>query len=214
MDLGQVFANVPRVNRPVEGCTYCYAPEDLDALGGDPALVPEDLVGAFAREVTDHWAEDQYGLIWRGLAPRILAILDALPDERTLHGLAYAHFAEWPKHEQTAVRWALREMVGRTLASDRPAFELQDMVCAAAHTDQNLAPWLSYLDTLTGPDVDAGIARLARLWTGNLFGGESPSMWLPGDQSAAVRTWLKSDAVQTRLARIGDHDTMQATAEI
>lgn len=84
MDLGRVFAGVPRVG-VVDGCRYCCSQSELDLLGGDPALVPDELVGTFAREVIDHWSEKQYGLMWRGLAPRIL-------------GLSTRTLAELPRH--------------------------------------------------------------------------------------------------------------------
>ncbi|HEU5469955.1 MAG TPA: hypothetical protein VFV67_04830 [Actinophytocola sp.] len=106
-ELELVFAGVPRVG-PVEGCTYCYTQAELDQLGADRAGVPDDLVMAFARESDGHWNEEQYGLLWRGLAPRILGLLERWRDEMLLKGLTFARFGTWPEPERSAVRGALR----------------------------------------------------------------------------------------------------------
>ncbi|RSD10499.1 hypothetical protein [Amycolatopsis eburnea] len=210
MDLGQVFAGVPRAGR-VDGCAYCYPQSDLDLLGGDPALVPDELVGAFAREVTDHWPQEQYGLVWRGLAPRILGLLEASPDVLLLRGLPYARFSTWPAEEQAAVRGELRAMVTRALTG--PPLAAADLVCAAAHVDHDLRPWLSHLDSLTG--ADAEIARLARFWADDLAAGGEPSLWwFPPDPAAPIRDWLHSTALHERLSRLDDRDTLIAIAQL
>jgi hypothetical protein len=197
----------------VDGCTYCYSESELKLLGGNPAKVPDDLVGAFAREVTEHWSEDQYGLVWRGLAPRILDQLEELPDERMLHGLTFAHFSTWPREEQAAVRERLRGMVARAITGGAKASDLECLVCAAAHADRDLAPWLDWLDTLTGPDADAGIARLARYWADDLAAGQEPMLWwYPDDPAAAVRGWLRSDTLHRRLSRMDAQETLSAIA--
>jgi hypothetical protein len=214
MDLGNVFAGVPHVG-VVDGCRHCYTQSDLELLGGDPALVPDDLVGSFAREVTDHWSQEQYGLMWRGLAPRILSLLAALPDERLLHGLAFARFTTWPHEEQAAVRHALRGMLARAVTSGEDPCRVEDLVCAAAHVDQDLTPWLSHLDSLTGTDADAGIARLAQHWADDLTRGGEPMLWWhPTDPAAPVRNWLYSVALHQRLSRIDARDTLIAIAQM
>jgi len=214
MDLGRVFAGVPRVG-VVDGCTYCYPQSDLDLLGGNPALVPDHLVGSFAREVLDHWSEEQYGLLWRGLAPRILSLLEASPDERMLRGLTFARFSTWPDGEQAAVRDTLRVMVARAVTGDKTERFVEQLVCAAAHVDHDLTPWLTYLDTLTGADADAGIARLARHWADDLaFGSEPMLWWFPADPAAPIRDWLYSDALHERLSQMDDRETLIAIAEM
>lgn len=214
MDLGGVFAGVPRV-RVVDGCTFCYAQSDLDLLGGDPALVPDRLVVSFATEVVDHWAEEQYGLLWRGLAPRILGLLEASPDELMLRGLAFARFSTWPEVEQTAVREALRAMLARAVTGDRPESVVAELACAAAHVDHDLTPWLSYLDTLTGAEADAGIARLARYWAEELACGSEPNLWwFPEDPTTPIRDWLYADALHERLSRMDARDALIAIAEM
>jgi hypothetical protein len=213
MDLGQVFAGVPRVGS-VDGCTYCYPQSDLDLLGGDPALVPDDLVADFARKVTDHWSPEQYGLMWRGLAPRILGLLEASPDELMLHGLTFARFSAWPDEEQDAVRAALRAMLARAVTGAKPPRVVATLVCAAAHADRDLSPWLSYLDTLPA-DADAGIAGLARYWADDLAVGGEPSLWwFPPDPAAPIRDWLYSDALHKRLSRMDDQTTLIAIAQM
>ncbi|MCK2241688.1 MULTISPECIES: hypothetical protein [unclassified Crossiella] len=47
MDLAKVFVDVPRPG-PVNGWTFCYHDDELELLGGDPALVPDDLARQFA----------------------------------------------------------------------------------------------------------------------------------------------------------------------
>ncbi|MBE1496152.1 hypothetical protein H4696_003252 [Amycolatopsis lexingtonensis] len=213
MDLGQVFAGVPRAGSVV-GCAYCYSRSDLDLLGGDPALVPDDLVAAFAREVTDHWTQEQYGLVWRGLAPRILAVLEASPDELLLRGLAFARFSAWPAEERDAVRAALRAMLARAVTGAPPPRDVATLVCAAAHVDHDLPHWLSHLDTLPA-DADAGIAALARYWADDLAVGGEPSLWwFPSDPAAPIRDWLYSDALHERLSRMDDQSTLMAIARM
>lgn len=214
VDLRRVFARVPRVGL-VDGCTYCYSKSDLKLLGGNPAKVPDHLVGAFAREVTEHWSEQQYGLVWRALAPRILDLLEAVPDERMLHGLTFAHFAMWPAEEQAAVRHRLRAMLTHAITGGANPCDMENLVCAAAHVDRDLTPWLRFLDTLTGPDTDAGIARLARHWADDLAAGGEPMLWwYPEDPAAPIRDWLHSDTLHQRLSRMNAQDTLIAIAQI
>jgi hypothetical protein len=209
MDLARVFADVPRVGA-VKGCTYCYRQADLDLLGGDPAQVPDYLVGTFAAEVPDHWSEEQYGLLWRGLAPRILGLLERAPDEMLLRGLAFARFDTWPAEEQTAVREAVRAMVAGAVTTGAPGDVVAQLVRAAANLDQDVMPWLRYLDTLPG----AGVAGLARHWARNLGTGGETLWWLPEDQTDAIRDWLYSDALHERLHRVDDRETQIAIAEM
>ncbi|WP_143446645.1 hypothetical protein [Kibdelosporangium aridum] len=147
MDLGTVFAGVPRVGGRVDGCTYCYSESDLELLGGDPADVPDSLVSSFAREVIDHWSEDH---------------------------------------------------------------RLETLICAAAHIDHDLAPWLLYLDTL-GPDADAAIAEVAEYWA---TGGEPMLWWFPEDPAAPIRDWLHSDVLWDRLSRAKADDVKIAIARM
>jgi hypothetical protein len=72
--LDRAFSHVPPAG-PIDGYTYCYAPEDIEHLTGDPALVPAELVGYFALEVPDHWHEDQYATLWFGLTPKIIRLV-------------------------------------------------------------------------------------------------------------------------------------------
>ncbi|ALG11157.1 hypothetical protein [Kibdelosporangium phytohabitans] len=212
MDLDEVFADVPRVGA-VEGCTHCYSQSDLDLLGGDPALVPDSLAWSFAYEVTDHWSEQQYGLIWRGLAPRILAALAESPDERLLHGLTFAGFSTWPDTQQTALREAVRDMVTRAVTGGVAPFTVERLICAAANIDQDLRPWLAYLDTLTGADADAGLTALALHWAEQIAKQHEPMLWWgPRDPAAPIRDWLYSDVLHERLSRVEARDAQIAIA--
>lgn len=219
VDLDQIFCGVPRVGS-IEGCLYCYSRADLDALGGDPAFVPDDLVRSFATSVFDHWPEDEYRLVWRGLAPRILRQVEEWPDVYLLRGLSYARLDTWPAIEQTAIHEALRAAVARAVvglrdASPTAVCHVATLVCAASHADDDLTPWLHYLDTLTGADSDTGLARLAHHWAGDLaLGGEPDLLWYPEDPIAPLRSWLLSDPLRERLVRIDDQETLRAIAMI
>ena len=86
-ELQRTFAQVPRVGN-VDGCTHCWTADNLRALGGDPAWVPDDIVVLFAQEVPSHWVREQYGSLWRTFAGRILRLVAAHPDHYLdqLHG--------------------------------------------------------------------------------------------------------------------------------
>ncbi|MCE7011372.1 hypothetical protein LWC34_52475 [Kibdelosporangium philippinense] len=202
--MDEVFAGVPRVSGKVSGCSRCYSEAELELFGGDPALVPDRLVVSFATDATDHWSEDQYGLIWRGLAPRILRLLDPDPDERVLRGLSFARFSTWPEEEQAAVRHEVREIVTRAFTTWDHPFPLEELLCAVAYVDGELAPWLGYLDTL-GADADAPIALLAEQWASELPKGTLLQWRLHDEDSTEpIRDWLYSDALHDRLKRMGD----------
>lgn len=199
----------------VKGCTYCYPEEELVLLGGDPALVSPDLAGTFAREVLDHWDPEQYGQVWRSLAPRIVRAFEEDSREATFRGLPDAGFRTWPQAEQDALIAAVTEIVTRVVTSDRTAYETQEYVAAAAHIDRDLTPWLRHLDTLTGPAADRGVAALAEYWAKDVRAGSSPTLWWwPEDPNAALRAWLRSDPLQRRLTRLDETGTLATIAEI
>ncbi|GAA1285313.1 hypothetical protein [Saccharothrix xinjiangensis] len=209
-DLDAVFARVPAPG-VVHGCQACYSEGDLVALAGDPALVPDDLVGAFGRETPDHFdPPEQYDLLVRRLAPRLLRRFEQAPDPMVVRGFANPGFAGWPAEEREAVRAALRDVLGRAVAAGAPAAELEDLVLGAAHAGRDLRPWLAHLDALTGPEADAAVAKLADRWSDF----PDPTLWWwPEDPGAPIREWLYSDALHERLTRMGETDTLIAIAE-
>ncbi|MBP2472655.1 hypothetical protein JOF53_001527 [Crossiella equi] len=210
MDLTAAFRDVPRVGR-VRGCTHCYTDDQLALLGGDPDRVPDDLLRHFAWKSWRHWPEEQYPALWRGLAPRILALLADEPDTRYLSNLAGAAFATWPDHQRQAFRTAVCELVDRAVTGDRSTHDLDELVCAAAHLDHDLAPWLAHLDTL-GPDADAGLARLAEHWAASQ---SLPILWWhPPDGFAPVRAWLHSGPLYDRLDRANALTALEAITDM
>jgi hypothetical protein len=212
MDLDRVFAGVPRVG-VAKGCGYCYPEVELEMLGGDPALVPDDLVEAFARETLDHWSQDHYGLVWRGLAPRILAAVEAAPDELLLRGLPYARFSTWPDEQRLALREAVGDILTRAVTGGRTPETVVKLICTAAHVDQDLTPWLRHLDSLTGAEADAGIAALVEYWAPQIGGGYEPTLWFyPDDPAQPVRDWLRSDTLHRRLSRMDAQAALAALA--
>ncbi|GAA3097069.1 hypothetical protein GCM10017687_04640 [Streptomyces echinatus] len=113
----RVFSSPPELDRPVGGCTYCTPESELRILGGDPAAVPDDLLGHFMREVVSHWEADQYPVLWRRLMPRALrywgpdgASADPSAEIGRLgqHG---AKLADWPAPERAVVEKALRALL-------------------------------------------------------------------------------------------------------
>lgn len=205
--LDRAFADVPRIGT-VDGCLACYSPGDLELLGGDPAVVPDDLVGSFARETLDHWSEEQYGAIWRSLAPRIirLVITRGLICNSELRGLGdpLSRFPSWPEHQRTAVLDALKAALTAAVI-ERSGSEVMELVGGFSHVGQDMAPWFEHLNALPSPSHDAGIVRLACHWAAAVTWGDEPDLWWwPEDPDSAVRDWLRSPALRARLRRFAD----------
>ncbi|MFF1685452.1 MULTISPECIES: hypothetical protein [unclassified Streptomyces] len=191
------FAKLPALDRPVWGCTHCTPESELHLLGGDPALVSDDLLGHFMREVASHWAEDQYPVLWRRFIPRALRMWGPDGDgtdpsyEMGCLGAGGARLMDWPESERLAVERAFGALL--TLAvttSGRPLEWCTELVEGIAHATGSLDPWLDHISGLVGPEADAGVVRLAVGWTVELLWKELEfTWWYDGDPQAIAR-WL------------------------
>lgn len=133
------------------------------------------------------------------------------PDLELLRELVAARSSVRPDAVQTRV--AVREIVARAVTGGVSSFTVEALICAAAHLDQDLRPWLAYLDTLTGADADAGITALAQHWAEEIVEGREPALWWsPDDPAAPIRAWLYSDGLHQRLSRLEARDAQIAIA--
>lgn len=171
----RVFANPPTLDRPVYGCTHRTPESDLRLLGGDPAAVPDEVLGDFVREVADHWDKDQYPLLWRRLIPRALRSwgpdgTDIDPAREIGHlGRDGADFTTWPAPEHAAVEQAFRALLTLALIDGRSLGGPTDLIEGIAHATGDLLPWPDHLATAPGPQADAALVRLAFDWATDLL---------------------------------------------
>jgi hypothetical protein len=217
--LDHTFSGVPFVG-PVDGCTYCYSPDDLTQLADDPAAAPDDLVHAFAEEEVGHWAEDQYGTLWRRLAPRIIGLLANDPTQDAgllLRGLGVAHvrLQSWPAEQRDAVMRALAALLAVAVTDQRSPGQVVDLLGGLGHVHHDLTPWFRQIDALEGPAADAGAVRLVCHWAADLVWGEEPNFWwFPDDPTGPVRDWLCSPTVEARLTRFAaEHPRCKTAAD-
>ncbi|MEU7241836.1 hypothetical protein [Streptomyces sparsogenes] len=192
----RVFANPPNLDRPVYGCTHCTPEPDLRLLGGEPAAVPDEVLGDFMREVAGHWDKDQYPLLWRRLMPRALRYwapdgTDIDPAREIGHlGRDGADFTTWPAPERAAVEQAFRALLTLALIDGRSLGDLTDLVEGIAHATGDLLPWLDHLAAVPGPQADAGLVRLAFDWATDLLWEDFRFWsWHDGDPQT-IATWL------------------------
>jgi hypothetical protein len=215
----EAFADEPDVG-PVRGCTYCYRESELALLGGEPRLVPDSLVREFAEEVLDHWEEQQYGLLWRRLAPRIIRLLvsnePGIDVGRLLRGLGPhgAGFHGWPAQQRSAILDALGAALDSALIDGRPPADVVDLLGAVSHVDHDSTPWTDRLDSLTGPYADAGLVRAVCYWAIELLWEDAPHWWWNPDDPIALGTrWLCSAPVRDRIQQFAELHPLCKTAK-
>ncbi|WDZ84376.1 hypothetical protein [Micromonospora cathayae] len=226
-EVDRVFAGLPRPG-PVDGCTWCYSADDLVRLGGDPDEVPDDLLRSFAHEGADHWSADQYGLLWRRFAPRVLRTVAYHRDELVVPwalrgpGSPSAGFGRWPPAHRDAVTGAYAALLAVALV-DWPSGDVVELLGPLVRLD-DIAAWFARIDPLAGdppttpapgtgsvvkvgvaagagPVVEAGLVRLVAHWAVELLDG-TPPHWYdpPGDPVGLATGWLCSPAVRDRVA--------------
>ncbi|WP_439661538.1 hypothetical protein ACSHWB_08515 [Lentzea sp. HUAS TT2] len=197
----------------MNGCLRCWNQAELDQLDGDPALVPDDLLRKFAREVYDHFDQDEYELAWRRFAPRIVGMLDHTPESWLTQGLTWAGVSRWPENEQIALRSLLTETVVRAAGNEERRLEVAELIWAAAQMDQDVSPWLRVVDGLP----PAVVAELARDWSYDLLAGSGRSaaswdLWPePGDP---IREWLLTASLRARLSEVDGESAQWAVYQI
>lgn len=193
--MDEVFASPPGLDNPVMGCTYCMAESELPTLGGDPAAVPDELLGHFMREVVDHWDPDQYPILWRRLMPR--AVRAWGPGGRSTElaleigrlGRHGAGLADWPAPERAAVEDVFRALAAIAVTDGRPAWDITDLIEGIAGATDGPQPWLAYIAGLSGPEADAGLVRLAVDWAADLLWDDFHFWWYDGDPRV-IADWL------------------------
>ncbi|MEU1037294.1 hypothetical protein [Streptomyces sp. NPDC005907] len=192
----RVFAPPPPLDRPVDGCTFCFPESDLRLLGGDPAAVPDDLLGAFMREVTSHWDKDQYAVIWRRLMPRALRYWgphghDVDPaGELGRLGADGAGFLNWPAPERAVVERAFRALLSIAVTDGGCVGEVTALLEGIAHATDDLRRWLEVIAGLTGPAADAGLVRLVFDWTTDLLWEDFGFSWWYDGDPGTIAAWL------------------------
>ncbi|KPC64684.1 hypothetical protein [Streptomyces chattanoogensis] len=195
-EVDEVFASPPGLDGPVDGCTYCTAESELRVLGGDPADVPDDLLGHFMREVASHWDEDQYSVLWRRFIPRALRRWgpdgDGTDPSDVMGRLGRrgARLADWPVAERAAVERAFRALLHVAVTDGRPYWEITDLIEGIAHATGALEPWLDHIARLTGPEADAGVVRLAFGWGTELLWEELKFTWWYDGDPQLIAAWL------------------------
>ncbi|MFI0813190.1 hypothetical protein [Streptomyces echinatus] len=204
----RVFSSPPKLDRPVDGCTYCTPESELRILGGDPAAVPDDLLRHFIREVVSHWEADQYPVLWRRLMPRALRYwgpdgdsTDASAEIGHLgqHG---AKFADWPAPERAVVEKAFRVLLTIALTDGLPSMAITGLLEGIAHATGDMEPWLEHIAGLAGPEADAGLVRLALDWATDLLREDFRFTWWYDGDPQVIAAWLP-----TQRARIATFAT-------
>ena len=119
----------------------------------------------------------------------------------------------WSRPDLDLLRADVREVLARAVTGGVTSFTVEALICAAAHIDQDLRPWLAFLDTLTGTDADTGVAALAQHWAEEIVNGREPELgWSPEDPAAPIRAWLYSDVLHERLSGVRARDAQIAIA--
>ncbi|MCX4583908.1 hypothetical protein [Streptomyces sp. NBC_01481] len=191
----RVFASPPELDRPVDGCTYCTAESELHILGGDPAAVPDDLLGHFMREVVSHWDADQYPVLWRRLMPHALRYWGPEghgvdPSREIGHlGQHGAKFVDWPAPERAVVEQAFRALLALALVDGTPG-DIAELLEGIAHATGDLERWLEHIAGLSGSEADAGLVRLAFDWATDLLWEELQFTWWYDGDPQVIAAWL------------------------
>jgi hypothetical protein len=195
----RAFASPPRLDRPVGGCTRCFAESELQALGGDSAAVSDELLGQFMRKAVDHWDTDQYAVLWRRFLPRALRSWGPGGDSGGSPALEMgrldssgAHLTQWPMAERVAIERAFGVLLAVGVIDGLPVSEVTDLIEGIAHATGSLEQWLGHVGALRGPGSDAGVVRLVLGWATDLLWEELDfSFWYDGDPQVIAR-WVPS----------------------
>ncbi|MFD0206240.1 MULTISPECIES: hypothetical protein [Saccharothrix] len=183
------------------GCSYCYTADELEVLAGDPALAPDDLVGEFAREPSDHWELEEWRWLWRRYAHRVIAMVGAQAVDvgLTLQSLGRhsADLSSWPDDERRAVDDALGSVLAYALGR-WSTYDLVQLLGGLACVYDDLRPWLARLD---GPAGEVGVVHLALRWTTDLLWEDHDwfTWWFTDDPVTPVREWV--DGARPRVER-------------
>jgi hypothetical protein len=177
-----------------DGCSRCYSEQDLAVLAGEPDSVPDRLIRSIASDAHDHWSSEQWRLLYRQFAPRLISLVRTKGVDRGLtlraFGPSYADLASWPDDERSAAEHALGALLVDAL-EHTPSHDLVDLLGGLACAYDDLRPWLTRLDAATGPAAEGGVIRLACQWATDLLWGHDDwfTWWYTDDPVTPVREW-------------------------
>lgn len=173
-----------------DGCLHCYSEQDLVVLAGDPDAVPDDLIRSIASDPYDHWSREQWQLLCRRFAPRLISLVRTKETDLQALGPSCADLASWPDDERRAAEDALGAVLVHAL-EHWPSHDLVDLLGGLACAYDDLRPWLARLDAATGPAAEGGVIRLACYWATGLLWGDDDSFgsWHTDDPVTPVREW-------------------------
>jgi hypothetical protein len=177
-----------------DGCSRCYCEQDLVVLAGDPDSVPDHLIRSIAFDAHDHWSSEQWQLLYRRFAPRLVSLVRTRQIDPGLalraFGPSYADLANWPDDERRATEGALGAALLDAL-EHWPSHNLVDLLGGLACAYDDLRPWLVRLDAASGPAAQGGVIRLACHWATGLLWGDDDwfTWWYTDDPVTPVREW-------------------------
>ncbi|MFC0436186.1 glycosyltransferase [Kutzneria buriramensis] len=178
--------------------TLRNAAADCDVVvGGNQLLVTAPTVAESLGTTYLHVAQSPIGL--QRIAERNAVWIDGL---NALRGVGTGTDRR-PEEERIALWEAVGRILERAVTGRRRPDDVEKLICAAGHIEQDLTPWLRHLDLLTGAEADAGIAALVEHWAQDIGEGHEPSLWwYPDNPARPVRDWLRSDGLRGRLSQM------------
>ncbi|MEV0649710.1 hypothetical protein AB0I28_31085 [Phytomonospora sp. NPDC050363] len=202
--LDLVFTDPPPLPEPVRGCGYCWRDGELAALGLPPGKVPEEILRQFVDEVVDHLDfDDQYPILWRRLAPRILRRI-AAGEHRwsTRYGIKLGEYgaklSTWPAPEREAVVDVLHALLAEH-AGRYPHGGFSDVLDGLINASGEAASWLDRLDQVAGIESELIMFGLdfadQKLWG---HGSNGPAAFSAPEEEL-VAEWLVGAGFGRRL---------------
>ena len=145
---------------PVQGCTHCYAEEDLTELSAPLHLISDGMISAVAGEASNHW--DDFPRLFRRLTPRIIrsAVTGRLHVAPNLVAsrLLEAGWADWDEPLADALRDVWAAWWRATLATHPGSGPIRDTLSLITVSTDTLRPWLDSWAATRTPAADAHLS--------------------------------------------------------
>lgn len=212
--VAEVFAGMA-AHPDEKGCSYCWPEEEIALLLDPDAALPDELVGAVAREVGSHW--DDHPAVVRRILPR-LVVLMASGEANTVGmeaaQLARAGIPSWPREEAGAVRRFLDAWWTATLRHPDPPTPASDVFETCAMVSGTFTPWLDRWARERGPAADAHLGLAVDDWMDNLSSDSGVCSgfhvpWADGEEPVdELRSWTVAHAPDRLRARGADPVTV------